>query len=308
MYKIITPILLLLSSNLFAGEGVDLYKSGNYKQSFDMLSNNPEKSSNFYLGVMSFLGRGTPANINKAIDFWAMGWENKDEKSGISLALHLLSSKDPSGITLLTNVADSGSMNAQYELGKAFYNQKSSHFNLKSALFWFTQAGNQGKKEAQANLGLMYYYGDGADKDLELSKSWYTKSANQGFQNAQYALGVLLSKTDKDKAVYWLKKAANQGHIESALTLGDFYQQSETDPSMSIKWFAKAYELGSQDALLPLGILKYSSKDKKTKDDGFLLLNKCNINGNKQCLDVLLRIFMNKRFQENLPQLNEFIK
>lgn len=304
--KLLLPTLLLLSTTALAGLGTDQYNAQQYKQSFTTLSTTPEKSSNFYLGVMSFLGKGTDRNILQAIEFWKKGWINKDEKSGISLALHLISSKDPKGINILTQVATDGSKNAQFELGKVFYNNKSPQYDLKKALHWFTQSSKQGKKEAQANLGLMYYYGEGTEKNLESSEFWYTKSAESGFENAQYALGILLSTSNKDKALFWLEKAADNGHIEAALTLADFYQQSKNDTETAIYWFSKAYNMGSIDAMLPLGILKYSSSNKTMIAEGFSLINQCNMSGNKQCLDVLIRIFMKKQFDKQQALIANF--
>lgn len=301
IYKFLSALFFtFISFSLYASDGVSLYKQGKYSESFESLSSDPQKHGNFYLGVMSYLGKGTDRSLENALEYWSTGWNNRDERSGISLALHLLTSKNldtsKKGIQILTEVAESGSLNAQYELAKVLFKKSSHHFNLEESFVWFEKAAQQGKMEAQANLGLMYYYGDGIEKDLTKSEFWYTKSAEQGFANAQYALGVLLSSTNQDLAISWLSKAAEAGHIESALTLGDFFQQSAMDYESALFWFNKARDNGSDEAELPIAILNYNSKDPITRQQGLNSLHKCNMAGNKKCLNVLLSIFMKRSF------------
>ena len=62
----------------------------------------------------------------------------------------------------------------------------------------------------------MYYFG-GVAKDDRQAVYWYRKAADQGNANAQYNLGVMyengegVAKDDK-QAVYWYRKAADQGN------------------------------------------------------------------------------------------------
>lgn len=292
---------LTLSLNTLALTGIELFKDKKYTQAYTKLINQPEPGSFFYLGVMNFLGKGTDVNLNKAVDYWSKGWSNADEKSGITLGLHFLKdTKNPKkGIQILTEVSNTkNSMNAQYELAKFFGNQNSELFDLQKSFTWFKKAAMNNKVEAQASLGLMFYYGDGVEKDLEKSKFWYQKSAEAGFENSQYALGVLLFKDDIQQSVFWLTNAAKQNHIEAIMTLADYYHREENNTDESIFWFSKALGLGNDDAILPLGILLYSSKDKVKHEKGLSMISKCTVQGNKDCMAVLLDIFMHNRYLE----------
>lgn len=296
---------ITLSLNSMALTGIELFKDKKYKQAYVKLISQPEPGSSFYLGVMNFLGKGTDVNLDKAIDFWTIGWSNGDENSGITLGLHFLkdTASPEKGIQILTEVSNAkNSMNAQYELAKFFGNKNNNLFDIKKSFTWFEKAATNNKVEAQASLGLMFYYGDGTDKNLEKSKFWYKKSAEAGFENSQYALGVLLFKDDIQQSVFWLTNAAKQNHIEAIMTLADYYHREENNTEKSVFWFSRALELGNDDAILPLGILLYSSKDKAKHEKGLSMISKCTVQGKKDCMIVSLDIFMHNRYLEAIAK------
>jgi TPR repeat protein len=59
-------------------------------------------------------------------------------------------------------------------------------------LFELTQAANDGIPEAQYVLGLLYQNGLGCQSDKDKAVKWYSRAAEQGFAAAQYSLGALL--------------------------------------------------------------------------------------------------------------------
>ena len=66
------------------------------------------------------------------------------------------------------------------------------------------------------NLGWMYANGEGVEQDKEEAVKWYRKAAEQGNADAQNTLGVMYDKgegveQDKEEAVKWFRKAAEQG-------------------------------------------------------------------------------------------------
>ena len=79
----------------------------------------------------------------------------------------------------------------------------------------------QGDAMAQCILGGCYAFGWGVKwgvkPDKEKAVYWYRKAAEQGFAPAQYNLGGCYENgdgvpKDLEKAVYWYRKAAAQGH------------------------------------------------------------------------------------------------
>ena len=79
------------------------------------------------------------------------------------------------------------------------------------------RSAEQGYTEAQYNLGRCYYNGEGVSQDYTQAVYWWRKAAEQGYSDAQYYLGFAYYcgvgvSADGTQAVYWWRKAAEQGH------------------------------------------------------------------------------------------------
>lgn len=69
------------------------------------------------------------------------------------------------------------------------------------------------------NCGLMYSAGEGAPEDKKEALYWYRKAAEQGDAESQFKCGMMYNNgegTEKDQqeALYWYRKAAEQGVME----------------------------------------------------------------------------------------------
>jgi hypothetical protein len=96
-------------------------------------------------------------------------------------------------------------------------------------------------------LGELYYQGYGTEKNLDKSFELFKKAARYNFTYAQYRTGLFyLSEegyTDTDHGIKFLKKAARNGHVESAFLLALSYgtgELTEKDTQESDKWLEKA--------------------------------------------------------------------
>ncbi len=87
-----------------------------------------------------------------------------------------------------SKAAEQGVAEAQYRLGRCYYNGKGVSQNSEEAVRWFRKAAEQGDAEALYDLGHCYYYGEGVTKDLEEAVKWYHKAAEQGHIGAQEIL------------------------------------------------------------------------------------------------------------------------
>jgi len=72
---------------------------------------------------------------------------------------------------------------------------------------------SQGDAEAQYSLGKMYYEGEGVLEDAEEAVKWYQEAAKQGHPEAQISLGIMYFQgegipQDKVRAYSWLNIAA----------------------------------------------------------------------------------------------------
>jgi TPR repeat protein len=86
---------------------------------------------------------------------------------------------------------------------------------------------------------------------------WHTLSAEQGNKFAQNSLSNLLSsgegiKPDYDAAIYWAKKAQEQGDATAAYNIGTIYRDLN-NPVMAFHYYQQATTMGDNDAILQVG-------------------------------------------------------
>lgn len=131
----------------------------------------------------------------------------------------------------------------------------------------------QGDAESQFFLGKLYRTGRGVRKDKARGLNWYVKAAEQGHINAQMSLGNIYFKDNhKDKetsrnGINWYLKAAEQGHIKAQFKLGDIYASGWFyDDVKSEKWYVKAAEQGHIKSMSRLAYLYLgNSRDRWNK-------------------------------------------
>ena len=117
-----------------------------------------------------------------------------------------------------------------------FFNKWQSMVKVKGAL-------------ALSALGELYYQGYGTEKSLEKSIKSFRKASHYQFAHAQYRAGVFyLMETDfidNKEGIRYLRKAARNGHTESAFLLAVIFGTGELgikDVGESDKWLGKALE------------------------------------------------------------------
>ena len=121
----------------------------------------------------------------------------------------------------------------------------------------------RGDAGAQFNLGCYYHHGkNGIPKDLSQAVYWYRKAAEQGKMHAQFNLGSCYKNgdgvtQDYSQAVYWYRKAAEQGSKEAKNKLGFFFFEGKgvaKDYSQAIYWFHEVAEQGCDNAQYNLAL------------------------------------------------------
>lgn len=126
--------------------------------------------------------------------------------------------------------------------------------------------------QAQTLLGLFYKYGQLVRKDIAIAQALFFQAAQQGTPFAQYWLGRLYEEEEAteqspQKAIEWLRKAADQGYAVAQFRLGiNLYSKkngSATDHSQGIKWLERAALQGYAQAQSYLGIKYIDKKDYK---------------------------------------------
>jgi FOG: TPR repeat, SEL1 subfamily len=154
---------------------------------------------------------------------------------------------------------------AKYQKGLHYYKEK----NYKKALPLFEEAAKHNYAPAEEKLGHMYLKGWGVPQDTDKAVYWFKKAAEQGNAKAEVALGLIYLTTaymnnllghmfqngngiaiateDYPKALYWFKKAAEQGNAKGENYLGYIYEQGlgvPQDYNKAVYWYKKAAEQG----------------------------------------------------------------
>lgn len=108
---------------------------------------------------------------------------------------------------------------AQNAIAFSYFNGLGKEKNYKKAIEWYSKSSEQGSVDGM--YGLIDIYTEVTQID-EINKKtiieWCIKAAENGDSKAQFNLFLMYAigygvKCDSDYAMYWLRKAADQGHI-----------------------------------------------------------------------------------------------
>ena len=280
------------------------------------------------LGFMYYNGIGVEKDEQKALYYY--GLVAKSDKADTLCRLghryyfgEGIGQDYQEAIKLYQEAAQKGSAEAKNNLGVCFFNGFGVERNYEEAAKWFTEAVEQGNLLAQSNcqmqliappwaaergnllarsnLAALFFYGKGVEQNDDKAKywfnmageieiynnlveerrknkqkavDWYTKAAEQGYAQAQCNLGIcykLGQGVDKDekKAVEWYAKAAEQGLASAQCNLGvcyDYGQGVDKDEKKAAEWYTKAAEQGYAQAQFNLGVF-YNNGTGVAKDE-----------------------------------------
>ncbi|MCY4205815.1 MAG: EH signature domain-containing protein, partial [Bacteroidetes bacterium] len=154
-----------------------------------------------------------------------------------------LNQGNQSAIVTLTSAAKRGNVEAQYDLGSAYWTGEGLKQDHTKAIHWWRKAAKQGHTEARYRLGqfrrgkpprvLKERGTQKQSRQADLNQGnqsaivTLTSAAKRGNVEAQYDLGSAYwtgegLKQDHTKAIHWWRKAAKQGHTEARYRLGQF--------------------------------------------------------------------------------------
>ena len=215
------------------------------KEGFNALKKKVDSGDMHYansLGYAYEFGIGTSLSIKEAMKYYEMAAKQNNALGMTNLAdLYIQEDKLKKAKPLLVKAAKKESGYAQYLLAMNFFDLYSE--NNKEALFWLERAANNDEPEALYQLGL--YYAEKAD--LAKAIKYYQRAAE--LNNAEAALELYYIygegfgvEQDEDKALFFLKKAAESGNQEvldelAAMALSG---QGNMDAKEAEYWIKKA--------------------------------------------------------------------
>ncbi|PKC10699.1 HCP-like protein [Rhizophagus irregularis] len=197
--------------------------------------------------------------------------------------------------------AENGNKLAQFYLGKCYENGNGTEKDDFKAFECYDIAAKNGNKFAQFKLGYFYYNGIGTQIDKEKSIVWYEKSAMQNHSDAQLCLGLLYKREEEDlkEALYWIRKAAENGNKAAQFYLGKYYYYGtgiEKDYGKSFEWYEKSAKQGYNNALYALAHLYIKGRGtEKNSEKAYGWIEKAAENGNKFAQYHLGAIYQNNK-------------
>lgn len=177
-----------------------------------MLEDRAEDNLLYRIGTMYYSGHGTPADPDKAYDYFVKAAEFKN-------------------------------VHAQYALGKTYADPESSHYDLDKAIKYFELSQEQGNTYATYELGKIYLDQDKSHYDAAKGIS-YLEAVKEDNVYALtrlgkiYLTGIPDINPDIEKALSYLKEAAEKGNDNAQYALGKIYLDNESDyydPEKGIK-------------------------------------------------------------------------
>lgn len=194
------------------------------------------------LGYAYEFGIGTSLSIKEAMKYYEMAAKQNNALGMTNLAdLYIQEDKLKKAKPLLVKAAEKEHGYAQYLLAMNFFYYKQE--NNKEALYWLEKSASNDEPEALYQLGL--YYAEKAD--LAKAIKYYQRAAE--LNNAEAALELYYIygegfgvEQDEDKALFFLKKAAESGNQEvldelAAMALSG---QGNMDAKEAEYWIKKA--------------------------------------------------------------------
>ncbi len=152
----------------------------------------------FEVGLRFAEGRGVPADLGRAADWYAKAAAKGSIPAQYRLAvayekgLGVERSTDKAKQAYLA-AAERGNVRAMHNLGVLFANAR----DMNSAVPWFQRAADLGLKDSQFNLGIIHALGSGVKQDLAVSYKWFSLAAKQGDQEAEKKQGEVAGHLDK---------------------------------------------------------------------------------------------------------------
>ena len=211
--NIVLPLFLL------AGIQSPLLANEMWQDLFDEHLENAEAGdvdAQYELGVMYLKGQGVEQDREQAVQ-----WLQKASDGGSLQATSKLSrmQKQQDKFEQLAEKANSGDIEAQYEVAMMYLKGRGVRKNSQQARKWLSKAAEQNDARAITRLGIVNYKGEGGSRDYTRALGLFNRVADTSVL-AQYYLGEIYANgagVEKDYlvAIQWYQKAADGGFDRS---------------------------------------------------------------------------------------------
>ncbi|MBD5263563.1 MAG: sel1 repeat family protein [Bacteroides sp.] len=187
------------------------------------------------IGEFYICGYGVTQNESEGLRWVQIAAENNNSEAQSTMGKYFsYIGEDPKAFNWFFKAAQNGDDYGKYMLGKAYLEGKGTFQDSKKALRWTLSSAQGGNPGAQWEMAIAYSEGHNHPFDLDCNADeviiWTQKAADNGLPVAQYYLGLFFldgfnnRPVDKEKAKYWILKAADQEWPDAIKTLKERFK------------------------------------------------------------------------------------
>ena len=148
-----------------------------------------------------------------------------------------------------------GHPGAQNNLGNLYKNGRGVNRDLQEAVRLFEASARQGSVFGMRNLASCYMDGVGIGKDFDSAVDWLETAAEQKDNLACAMLAKAYGSwnhENEEKRIFWHKKAAEYGNVDSMFALGEYYGKKgdNQDLSLASAYYDNAAKYGTPEMKL----------------------------------------------------------
>jgi len=206
-------------------------------------------------------GLGVARSMDDASFWYAQAAKNGDPQAQFKYALLLMAGKyvkkdEARAKELMKKAADAGIPAAEFNHAQQLVADQPGERGLKAALPYFERAAEAGIADAQYALSQIYANSVVVtDEEREKARYWLTRAARAGYDTAQLDLGIWLidgvaGPKDYEEGFKWMKRAAEGGNVMAQNRLAHLYRAgigTEQDRVAAAKWYVLSRRAGLQD-------------------------------------------------------------
>ena len=209
----------------------------------------------------------------------------------------------------MLDVAMSGDVQAQCELGKAYAEGEIVEQDYKKSLYWFNEAVKNGDVMAIACLGVMYELGHGVKADINKAIEYYQRAAYENDPTGTYNMGLCyfygkgIVKENQRRAINYITEVAEAGFVKAMKFLISFYRE-RSDFEKSFYWLEQVAATGDDDCQLRVGRCyeKGTSFVEQDKEKAFEWYLKAAEQGNEEAMKRVNVYYASKLYDFKLPK------
>jgi len=169
--------------------------------------------------------------------------------------------------------AEEGNIKAYYKIGRLYEEEE----NYEMALLYYLKGHNNGDLKSTQRLGIMYYNGEGVNKDTEKAIQYMKKAIVDNDPHSLYLMGVIYLEKDRDRALYYLRRAYKRGsHYAAEVLASEYYidilNKKKIDEKELLEYINYAADKGLADAIYYKGLAYiYGIGLEKDEEEAFKL-------------------------------------